>query len=88
METGKQLAVLLSFDNGGWAVTDVEGRYDADDPDNTPGLAWVTDDLRTIDFKNLKDDYYTPNLLARILKGERLPALAGRQHPKTHSQHQ
>jgi WD40 repeat protein len=75
--TGTELAVLLSFDNGGWAVTDPEGRYDSNDPDNTPGLVWVTDSNRVIELKQLKDNYYTPNLLASILKSERLPTVKG-----------
>lgn len=75
--TGKQLAVLLSFDNGGWAVADLEGRYDSNDPDNTPGLVWVTDSLRPIELKQLKDNYYMPNLLGSIMKGERLPEVKG-----------
>ena len=75
--TGKELATLLSFDNGGWAVTDTEGRYDSNDPDNTPGLVWVTDSNRVIELKQLKDNYYTPNLLASIIKGERLAAVKG-----------
>jgi hypothetical protein len=68
---------LLSFEDGGWAVTDSEGRYDSHDPDNTPGLVWVTDSYRVIELKQLKDDYYTPNLLASIMKGERLPDVKG-----------
>jgi WD40 repeat protein len=75
--TGKQLATLLSFDNGGWAVTDSAGRYDSNDPDNTPGLVWVTDSNRVIELKQLKDNYYTPNLLASIMKGDRLPEVKG-----------
>ena len=75
--SGKQLATLLSFGAGGWAVTDPEGRYDADDPDNTPGLVWVADNLRTIELKQLKDNYYTPNLLASIVKRERQPEVKG-----------
>jgi WD40 repeat protein len=75
--TGKELAVLLSFENGGWAVTDSEGRYDSNDPDSSPGLIWVANGLRPIELEQLKDDYYTPNLLARILKGERLPDVTG-----------
>jgi len=75
--SGKQLATLLSFDAGGWAVTDPEGRYDANDPDNTPGLVWVADNLRTIELKQLKDNYYTPNLLAGIVKRERQPEVKG-----------
>jgi len=76
-DTGKQLATLLSFDKGGWAVTDSAGRYDSNDPENTPGLAWVTDSNRVIELKQLKDNYYTPNLLASIMKGERLPEVKG-----------
>jgi WD40 repeat protein len=75
--TGKQIANLLSFGPLGWAVTDSEGRYDASDPDNTPGLVWVTANLDAIDLKDLKDDYYTPNLLTRILRGDRLPDVTG-----------
>jgi len=75
--TGKQLATLLSFDDGGWAVADLDGRYDSNDPDDTPGLIWVTDNNRIIDLKQLKDNYYTPNLLAVIMKGEHLPDVKG-----------
>jgi WD40 repeat protein len=75
--TGKVLAVLLSFDDGGWAVIDGQGRYDSNDPENTPGLIFVTDHLRTIGMNQLKDNYYTPNLLARIVAGERLPDVKG-----------
>jgi WD40 repeat protein len=75
--TGKQLATLLNFDDGGWAVTDAAGRYDSNDPDNTPGLIWATDSNRVIELKQLKDNYYVPNLLAGIMKGERLPDVTG-----------
>jgi WD40 repeat protein len=75
--TGRQLATLLSFDHDGWAVTDAEGRYDSNDPDNTPGLVWVTGSDRVIELKQLKANYYTPNLLASIMKGERLPEVKG-----------
>jgi len=40
--TGDWRATLVSFKGGGWAVVDPEGRYDAADPDNSPGLHWVT----------------------------------------------
>lgn len=75
--TGQELATLLFFDGPGWAVVDPSGRYDADDPDNTPGLVWVTENLRAIELQDLKDNYYTPGLLARILNGERLPTVKG-----------
>ena len=38
---------------------------------------WATDALKPIELDQLKDDYYTPNLLARILKSERLPDVKG-----------
>jgi WD40 repeat protein len=75
--SGTQLATLLSFDHSGWAVTDREGRYDSNDPANTPGLAWVTDSNRVIELTELKDNYYTPNLLARVIKVERMPEVKG-----------
>jgi WD40 repeat protein len=75
--SGRQLATILSFKNGGWAVTDPDGRYDSNDPDNTPGLVWVTESNRVIELTQLKDNYYTPNLLGSIMKGERLPSVNG-----------
>lgn len=75
--TGKLLATLLNTDKGGWAVTDPQGRYDTNDPENSIGLVWATDSNRVIELKQLKDNYYTPNLLASIMKGERLPEVKG-----------
>lgn len=75
--TGKHLATLLTSDKGAWVVTDPDGRYDSNDAENTPGLSWVTDNNRVIELKQLKDNYYTPNLLASIMKGERLPDVNG-----------
>lgn len=75
--SGSELATLIDFTDGGWAVVDPEGRYDASDPDNSPGLIWVTDDLRPIELNELKKRYYTPHLLALILRSERLPEVKG-----------
>ena len=77
--TGRPLAVLVSFLNGaGWAVVDPEGRYDASDPDNSPGLYWMLDS-EVIELKQLKERFYSPGLLARILgyNREPLPPVAG-----------
>ena len=75
--SGRDLASLISFTGGGWAVVDPAGHYDASDPDNSQTLYWVTDNLHTIDLGQLKKDYYTPGLLARVLRGEHLPDVTG-----------
>jgi WD40 repeat protein len=75
--TGNELASLASFTTGGWAVVDPAGRYDASDADNSDSMYWVTDNLRTIDLGQLKNAYYTPGLLARVIKEQRLPDVTG-----------
>ena len=57
-------------------MVDPEGRYDASDPDNAPGLHFVAGD-DVIELGQLKQRFYTPGLLARIWRGERLPEIAG-----------
>ncbi len=76
--TGRPMAVLVSFRGGGWAVVDPEGRYDASDPDNSPGLYWMLDS-EVIELKQLKERFYSPGLLARTLgyNREPLPSVAG-----------
>jgi hypothetical protein len=74
--TGRWEATLVSFTNGGWAVVDPDGRYDASDPNDTPGLHWVLG-LESIELRQLKQRFYTPGLLGRIVRRERLPDVAG-----------
>jgi hypothetical protein len=47
-------------------VVDPDGRYDASSGGDVPGLHWV---IRgdTVELAQLKDKYYEPNLLARLL---------------------
>src|ERR1700739_4780503 len=71
--TGQTLLSLFAFNDGSWAAMDPEGRYDSSDPDNSSSIYWVTDNLRTIDLGQLKQAYYTPGLLGRVLRRERLP---------------
>jgi hypothetical protein len=75
--TGAAVAKLFSFRDGGWAVVDPQGRYDASDPDTSGALYWVTDNRRSIELGQLEKEYYTPGLLARALRGERLPDVTG-----------
>jgi WD40 repeat protein len=72
-KTGRKLASFFFLNDGSWAAVDAAGHYDASDPDNSSSLYWVTDNLRTIDLGQLKKEYYTPGLLARVMRGERLP---------------
>jgi WD40 repeat protein len=74
-ETGKELARLLSFNDGTWAVVDSSGRFDASNGGDIEGLHWVVG-LEPIKLSQLKERYYEPGLLAKVLKlntnGERL----------------
>jgi WD40 repeat protein len=74
--SGRWLATLVSFREGGWAVVDPEGRYDASDPDNAPGLHFVAGD-DVIELGQLEQRFYAPGLLGRIWRGEKLPEIAG-----------
>ena len=72
---GKWVAILASFTEGGWAVVDPEGRYDASDPDSSPGLHFVAGS-DVIDLGQLKQRFYTPGLLGRIWRRQPLPEIA------------
>jgi WD40 repeat protein len=76
--SGKQLCSFVTFNDGSWAVTDPDGRYDASNPDEAIGLHWVAG-TEVIELGQLKQRFYTPNLFARILKGEPLPEVASIQ---------
>jgi WD40 repeat protein/uncharacterized caspase-like protein len=76
--TGKQACSLVSFDDGSWAVTDPDGRYDASNPDEAIGLHWVRG-TEVIELGQLKQRFYTPNLFASVLKGEKLRDVASIQ---------
>jgi len=75
VETGKLLASLASFDDGTWAVFDPEGRFDTNQLDGGAQMQWVVDDdpMRALPLEIFTRDYYTPGLLARVMKGEKLP---------------
>jgi WD40 repeat protein len=72
--TGTETVKYISLKDG-WAVVDREGRYDASDPDGVDGLHWVVDD-EIIDLRQLKQRFYVPGLLSKILGGEKLSPVA------------
>jgi len=63
---GAELATLMSFPDGSWALTDSEGRYDSSKAGNNPNLHWVVG-LTPIALDQLKDRYYEPGLLAKVM---------------------
>ena len=71
----RRLADLITFENGDWAVIAPDGRYDASDPADVGGLAWVMPDEPTQPhpLSIFYREYYEPGLLSRLLAGEEFP---------------
>lgn len=66
VSSGNNLAAVIGFKNGSWAVVDKQGRYDASNAGNISGLHWVIG-KETIKLSQLKQRYYEPGLLAKVL---------------------
>jgi WD40 repeat protein len=66
IQTGLEICSLISFDDGTWAVVDPEGRFDAANGGDIEGLHWVVG-FETIALGQLKERYYEPGLLAKVL---------------------
>jgi WD40 repeat protein len=64
--TGAEKCQLVTFPDGTWAVVDPEGRYDASNAGDVPGLHWVVGD-EPVELSQLKDRYFDPALLAKHL---------------------
>jgi WD40 repeat protein len=75
--TGAKEVGLFHFSDAFWAAADSAGHYDASNPDIAESVYWVTDSLRTLDLGQLKHEYYTPGLLARVISKARLRDVAG-----------
>lgn len=71
----RRLARLITFADGNWAVVAEDGRYDASDPADLDGLAWVMPEAPTkpVPLSVFFRDYYEPRLLPRLLAGEVFP---------------
>jgi len=72
IESGRELAQILNFTDGTWAVIDPEGRFDASGGGNVEGLHWVVNN-EPIGLKQLKERYYEPGLLAKVMGFNREP---------------
>jgi WD40 repeat protein len=66
LASGRELCSLISFDDSTWAVVDPEGRFDASNGGEIEWLHWVVG-LEPIALSQLKDRYYEPGLLAKLL---------------------
>jgi WD40 repeat protein len=64
VETGKELCQLVSFDDGGWAVLDSAGRFDAANQGDVQGLHWVIGN-ETFPLARFRNHFYEPGLLAK-----------------------
>jgi WD40 repeat protein/uncharacterized caspase-like protein len=71
-EPFKMLATLIALDENDWTVVAVDNRFDASS--GAQKLMHFVVGLEPLDLEQIKDRYYTPNLLQRIFKGENLDA--------------
>ena len=62
----KEICSIVHFENGEWAVVDPEGRFDTSNGGNVQGMHWVLGD-EAIELSQLKDRYYEPGLLDKLL---------------------
>jgi len=66
VRSGRKLCNLVSFNDGTWAVVDPEGRFDASAGGDVEWLHWVVGS-EAISLGQLKERYYEPGLLAKLL---------------------
>ncbi|HZS45613.1 MAG TPA: PQQ-binding-like beta-propeller repeat protein [Blastocatellia bacterium] len=71
---GQEICRLVSFQDGSWAVVDKDGRFDANNLEYMRGLHWVLPDdpLRPLPVEIFMKDYYEPQLMPRLLAGEKM----------------
>jgi WD40 repeat protein len=62
----RKLCQLYTFDDGNWAIIDPQGRYDTSNAGDIDTLRWVIGD-EIIALRQLKERYYEPALLAKVL---------------------
>lgn len=65
MNNGKELVSLIAINKRDWAVVTPNGLFDAS-PGAMQWMHWVVD-LKPIEFNQLRDRYYEPGLLSKLL---------------------
>lgn len=75
--SGGLLMRLFAFTDGSWAAVDSDGRFDTNNLEDLEYLHWVMPDdpLRALPLDIFMRDYFTPGLLARVMRGDTLPAV-------------
>lgn len=63
---GRELCRSVSFVDGSWAVADPDGRFDASHGGAVGGMHWVLGN-EPIALSQLRERYYEPGLLAKVL---------------------
>lgn len=70
LTTGKVMATLVFFGGSDWVIVDKEGRFDG----TQEGMKkmYFTKGLDILPLESAYEQFYTPNLLPRIISGEKL----------------
>ena len=70
LSTGKVMATLVFFGSSDWVIVDKEGRFDG----TQEGMKkmYFTKGLDILPLESAYEQFYTPNLLPRIIGGEKL----------------
>jgi WD40 repeat protein len=63
----KRMCSLYAFADGNWAVIDSIGRFDASYGGQLPNLHFVIDGKEVVELSQLKERYYEPGLLQKLL---------------------
>ncbi|MCW8928896.1 MAG: caspase family protein [Gammaproteobacteria bacterium] len=66
LQLKKNVASVIGFKDGDWAVVDQQGRYDASNGGDIPSLHWVIG-REPIQLSQLKQRYYEPALLSKVM---------------------
>src|SRR5690606_13426799 len=77
--SGRELVLLMSYRDGGWAAVAPDGRFDTSDLERVRGLHWLMadDPFTLLPVEAFMADFYEPRLLPRLLAGEAFPELRG-----------
>lgn len=74
---GEELCRLVSFADGSWVVATPDGRFDTNSLEEITEAHWIAPDepIRPLPIEIFMRDYYEPNLLPRLLSGEKFLAV-------------
>ncbi len=78
IERNCEIASLVAFGSGNWAVASPDGRFDTNNLDEVETLAWClpNEPRRAFPLEAFMRQFYEPHLLKRIIDGDPLPPVA------------